>query len=248
MAATQVGRILLMPKGTYNASTTYNMLDWVRYSGEAWVCKVDGTVGITPVEGANWTLMASDGSAGGWSSLAGKPFDTVGDGLAVDSVDPNKPLYVDTGNTTKIDSITKKLEVVAKNTYVGTGTSSDRPISGQGVADALTTVQDGTTINTFSATETALSGKADDNDLDEWVTGTGSGDNMVNSSGVITFTGINDTNNDGYDLYLDIADGNPPVNPSAQMTFLYGTGTSSMSVTYQTNCSNGTTGKLRRLK
>ena len=101
MAATQVGRILLLPKGDYNASTTYNMLDWVRYSGSAWVCKVDGTVGITPVEGANWTLMAEDGSVGGWGTLANKPFETVGTGLNVDTSDPDKPLYVDcTGTVT----------------------------------------------------------------------------------------------------------------------------------------------------
>lgn len=99
MAAQQVGRILLMPKGDYNASTIYNALDWVRYSDTAWVCKADGTVGVTPVEGANWTLMAQDGTVGGWGSLAGKPFETIGSGLNVDTLDPDKPLYVDAQGT-----------------------------------------------------------------------------------------------------------------------------------------------------
>lgn len=33
------GRILLMPKGDYSASTTYAMLDMVNHSGASWVCK-----------------------------------------------------------------------------------------------------------------------------------------------------------------------------------------------------------------
>lgn len=97
MAAQQVGRILLMPKGNYNPNVVYNSLDWVRQSGASWVCKVDGTTGITPSASAttNWALMAEDGTVGGWSSISGKPFDSVGTGLSVDTSDPNKPLYVD---------------------------------------------------------------------------------------------------------------------------------------------------------
>ena len=33
------GRILIMPKGTYNASTTYEMLDMVGYNGTTWLAK-----------------------------------------------------------------------------------------------------------------------------------------------------------------------------------------------------------------
>lgn len=105
MAAQQVGRILLMPKGAYNAATTYNALDWIRYNGAAWVCKADGTVGITPVEGANWTLMSEDGTVGGWSAIANKPFETIGTGLDVDENDPDRPLFVDcTGTVTMGDT------------------------------------------------------------------------------------------------------------------------------------------------
>lgn len=81
-----IGRVLLIPKGTYNGSTVYSQLDWVRYDGKAWVCKVDGTVGIVPVEGANWTLLAQDGSVSGsvaWSAVTGKPFEDV-DGTDID--------------------------------------------------------------------------------------------------------------------------------------------------------------------
>ena len=44
--ATPIGRILLMPKGDYSGSAVYNALDWVRYSGSAWVCTTDNTTGI----------------------------------------------------------------------------------------------------------------------------------------------------------------------------------------------------------
>jgi hypothetical protein len=41
------GRILLMPKGDYSASATYEMLDLVNHSGASWVCKKACT-GQTP--------------------------------------------------------------------------------------------------------------------------------------------------------------------------------------------------------
>jgi len=41
------GRILLMPKGDYSASTTYAMLDIVNHSGASWVCK-QACTGQTP--------------------------------------------------------------------------------------------------------------------------------------------------------------------------------------------------------
>ena len=107
MAAQQVGRILLIPRGDYNSGTMYNSLDWVRHSGAVWVCKVDGTQGVEPTLSAtaNWALMVEDGTVGGWSTLANKPFETVGAGLDVDTLDPNKPLYVDcTGTVTVGDT------------------------------------------------------------------------------------------------------------------------------------------------
>lgn len=102
-----IGRVLLMDKGAYNGSTVYNQLDWVRDNGAAWVCKVDGTVGITPVEGANWTLMAQDGSVSGavdWSSgVNNKPFETV-DTTNDFSVDANSKLKIkrDTFGTVRV--------------------------------------------------------------------------------------------------------------------------------------------------
>ena len=46
------GRILIMPKGDYDASVTYEMLDLVSYNGKSWLAKKT-TVGIEPSEANN---------------------------------------------------------------------------------------------------------------------------------------------------------------------------------------------------
>lgn len=76
-----IGRVLLIPKGDYSGSTAYNALDWVRYNGMAWVCKVDNTIGVVPTESApEWQVLAKDGSVSGsveWTAVANKPFSGV---------------------------------------------------------------------------------------------------------------------------------------------------------------------------
>ena len=46
---TVAGRILIMPKGDFNSSTTYEMLDVVYYGGTSWIAKttVSGVVPST---------------------------------------------------------------------------------------------------------------------------------------------------------------------------------------------------------
>lgn len=191
---TPIGRILLIPRGDYSSVATYNSLDWVRHSGSAWVCKVDNTSGVAPAAGVpEWQLLVSDGSVGGWGSLANKPFETLGAGLK-EAADHSLTLVI--GDTLLLGS---KLDVAARNTYTGTGTSSDKPISGQGVKDALDTVQDGTTINTFAGVESALSGKANTTDLDTF---TPSATCYADSSLVkVQFDDLNASY--GYELFFD---------------------------------------------
>ena len=55
------GRILIMPKGEYDASVTYTMLDLVMYNNASWLAKKTAT-GITPEDGEYWHKMA-DGVA-----------------------------------------------------------------------------------------------------------------------------------------------------------------------------------------
>ena len=55
---TSAGRILIMPKGDYNAETTYEMLDLVSHNGTSWIAKKD-VVGIEP----------SDANAEHWHNM-----------------------------------------------------------------------------------------------------------------------------------------------------------------------------------
>ena len=59
------GRVLLIPKGDWNAETTYTGLDWVRHNGATWVCKNTCT-NIEPTEANsdNWQILARDGQKG----------------------------------------------------------------------------------------------------------------------------------------------------------------------------------------
>ena len=127
--ATPIGRILLMPRGDYSGIAVYNALDWVRHAGAAWVCTTDNTTGIAPAMGVpQWQLMASDGTVGGWNSLANKPFETLGDGVTKNASDEL---------TLKVDDtllLGTRLSVNARNTYDDTST---KPISGQGVAQGI---------------------------------------------------------------------------------------------------------------
>lgn len=123
MSQQAIGKILLMPKGDYSGSATYNMLDWVRYDSKAWVCKLDNTVGVVPSEGANWTLLAADGTVSGsvaWSAVTSKPFSTI-DSSDFD-VDGNDELNIkrDTFGTVRV---------------VSGGTTTDLEASGDSVVE-----------------------------------------------------------------------------------------------------------------
>ncbi len=83
-----VGRVLLIPRGSWTSTDVYNRLDWVRYNGVAWVCKQDNTTGVVPSTSASeWQILAQDGTVGGWSSISSKPFSTIGSGLMVNASD-----------------------------------------------------------------------------------------------------------------------------------------------------------------
>ena len=78
--AASAGRVLLIPKGTYNAATTYNMLDVVYYDGATYVCK-QTSLGNLPTDTDYWQLMAS--SSG---TAAQVSFDPTGTGLEATNV------------------------------------------------------------------------------------------------------------------------------------------------------------------
>ena len=57
MAKNIAGRILIMPRGTYDANATYEMLDLVMYNNASWLAKKTAT-GIEPTNDEYWHKMA----------------------------------------------------------------------------------------------------------------------------------------------------------------------------------------------
>ena len=87
MSQQAIGKILLTPRGTYDGSATYSILDWVRYNGKAWVCKQNNTTGVVPSESNVWTMLVQDGSGGsGAGDMLKSVYDTDDDGI-VDSAE-----------------------------------------------------------------------------------------------------------------------------------------------------------------
>lgn len=120
------GRVLLMPKGDYNSASTYNSLDWVRYNNAAWVCTTDNTTNVPPsMSTPEWTLLAADSAMSNLGDLNDVSISSEIDGQYLGCV-------IDTSQTPPV--ITWE-NVSAATTYSALGIA---PISGSGVADALT--------------------------------------------------------------------------------------------------------------
>lgn len=58
------GASVLNIRGAYDSGTTYDTGDLVSYDGGSYVASHDGVVGITPVDGADWTQIAAPGEDG----------------------------------------------------------------------------------------------------------------------------------------------------------------------------------------
>lgn len=108
MPRKNLGRVSIVPKGTWNANNVYNRLDAVVYDGSSWIAKKQNT-GQLPGEGSDaWQLLAERG-ADGRQGIDGAPgkgltiighFDTVenleasvtmpepGDAYSVGTVEP----------------------------------------------------------------------------------------------------------------------------------------------------------------
>ena len=73
---TSLGRVGLLNRGEYDSLATYKAGDFCLYGISTWLCKLDGTTGIAPVEGANWQYLAQ-GSADSSITLLDKATATV---------------------------------------------------------------------------------------------------------------------------------------------------------------------------
>lgn len=110
------------------------------------------------------------------------------------------------------------------------------------VNDATFTVQqNGTTKGTFSAN--ASSNATANIVTDQW-----HGTSGTVSSGSVSFSGVDDSDNNGYELFVTVTSSSTNKNPTAQISSISGEGTSSMSITFTTDADNGATAKLRIIK
>ncbi len=84
------GRVLLMPKGAYDASTTYELLDIVSYNGSSYIAK-GTTTGNLPTNTTYWQLSAYGGNAANVASNFAE-LETTSIAVAVHNVDD---LFID---------------------------------------------------------------------------------------------------------------------------------------------------------
>ena len=71
-----LGPVMSVPKGDWNADTTYERLNMVRHNSAAWICNVATSKGVEPTESStDWYLQVKDTSA--VTSVNGKKGDVV---------------------------------------------------------------------------------------------------------------------------------------------------------------------------
>ena len=58
MAETNLGRVAIVPKGTYSASVQYYYLDLVYYNGSSYVVHTEPSIGTVPTNTSYWYLVA----------------------------------------------------------------------------------------------------------------------------------------------------------------------------------------------
>lgn len=107
---------------------------------------------------------------------------------------------------------------------------------------SLTLDQNGGSITTFSAN--ATSNQTFSVITDKWHTMTAT----VSSSGQISFSGIDDHANNGYEVFIEVTSSSTNKNPTATVNTISGEGTYTMSITYDTDADAGATAKLRIIK
>ena len=108
----------------------------IESSGEDTIQLVEGAgITLTPDADAKTVTIESTGGGGGGGGDMTKA-NYANNQLNPKTVDRAITLFDGTNTLTTIDKLNKAAQLM--NTYVPVGTSSDRPITGQGVADALT--------------------------------------------------------------------------------------------------------------
>jgi hypothetical protein len=137
-------------KGTYNAAETYVKNDLVHYNGNIWRVLIDDTTGVTPTEGANYTIFVETPTDAFAESIA--PVEsavsthayTIGQQLyysdklyrVIANIALGDTLTVET-NITESDKVTSQIQALANN--VSTNTSNIQTLT-----NSIAPIEDGT--------------------------------------------------------------------------------------------------------
>lgn len=203
-------------------------------SGYVYTCTKTG--GSLLPDAAEWDyVMALTGGGGSTVTV----IDNLTSSSSTDALSANQGRVLKglvNGNTTNISTINGLIPSTA-TTSNKLATAADIPTVNNAT---LTIQQNGTNVQTF----TANASKAATANIvtDDWAA------TATASSGSVTFTGIDDSDNNGYEVFVQVTSSSTNKNPSAQLSTISGEGTSSMSLTYITDADNGATCKLRRIK
>ena len=215
--------------------------DFYLNSSTGYVYTCTKTGGSLVPGAAEWDYVMALTGGGGGSTVT--VIDNLTSSSSTDALSANQGRVLKglvDGNATDISTINGLIPSTA-TTSNKLATEADIP-SVPTVNDATLTIQqNGTNVQAFTANQST---NATANIItDDWIA------TESVSSGSVTFSGIDDSGNYGYEVFFNITSSSTNKNPSAQLSAISGEGTNNMSLTYTTDADNGTNNaKLRRIK
>lgn len=229
-------------KGTAISGTGTSITGFPGVINDFYLNSVDGYVytctktgGALPPDAAEWDYVMTLTGGGGTSV-------TVIDNLT--STSSTDALSANQGRVLKgyVDLKANSADLAAVATSGAYSDLTGKPTIPAAANDGqLTIQQNGTTKGTFTADQSGNTSV--DIQTDDWVA------TASVSSGSVTFSGIDDSGNYGYDVYIKITSSSTNKNPTTQLSSISGEGTNNMTVTYTTDADDGTNNaKLRRIK
>lgn len=120
MAKTRLAKVVLTIKGVWSPTVKYEKLDLVNYLGSSYIAKRDN-IGVTPVEGDDWSLSAEKGGGGPGSTDVPIASNTVAGIIRVGEnlkINEDGVLSVDTATEVEEDN-TRPVTSAAVQTTVG---------------------------------------------------------------------------------------------------------------------------------
>lgn len=209
--STNLGRVAIVPKGTWNSATAYTKLNVVSYAGSSYMAIQNVPIG-TPVNDTDyWQIVAEKGQTGGLGQVA-EIFDATKNYSVGDYCIYNDDLYRFTSahnagvwNSAHVALISISDELKSKQNILSFDTAptanSTNPVESGGIKTALDTKQDSLTFDTTPTADstnpvtsggvkTALDEKQ--NSLSFDTTPTANSTNPVTSGGIKTYVDSHD--------------------------------------------------------